>query len=520
MHPSSSQGSVPSTHASIDLLHPNGRIPGRSPVAVVDIGSNSVRLVIYEGNVRAPTTLFNEKVLSGLGRGIAQTNRLDDKSVASALSALKRFRALCDQSGVTEIHPIATAAAREAANGPDFVAAAEAALGCPITILSGADEAHFAAEGVMAGFHAPNGIAGDLGGGSLEIVEIADGRIGKGVTMPLGGLRLQDLSGNDIARARAIAETHVAQSNFASIATGRPFYAVGGTWRNLFKLHMEQTGYPVHVMHGYRVKAAEVEAFLANVARGDPDKLPGIAAISRNRRSLLAFGAVAMQAVISQLKPSEIVLSAYGVREGYLHSRLSEEEKALDPLLESALELSFLRSRSPLHNEELADWSARTFEALSINETPYEARLRRAACLLTDISWRAHPDYRGRQSLSIIINANIPAVDHPGRVYLALANYYRYEGEFDASVLESIGSVLDPRLLYLARVLASLFRVSYLLTAAMPGVLGRLQWKQDPRGGFSLVVPRGLEPLLGERPEARLQAFAKVVERTLRFDVR
>ncbi|WP_441294090.1 Ppx/GppA family phosphatase [Aureimonas sp. N4] len=511
---------MPSTHASIDLLHPNGRIPGRSPVAVVDIGSNSVRLVIYEGNVRAPTTLFNEKVLSGLGRGIAQTNRLDDKSVASAISALKRFRALCDQSGVEEIHPIATAAAREAINGPDFVAAAEAALRCPITILSGADEAHYAAEGVIAGFHAPNGIAGDLGGGSLEIVEVADGRIGKGITMPLGGLRLQDMSGNDVTKARAIAENYVAGSDFAAVAAGRPFYAVGGTWRNLFKLHMEQSGYPVHVMHGYRAKVAEIEVFLANVAKGDPDKLPGIATISRNRRSLLAFGAVAMQAVISQLKPSEIVLSAYGVREGYLHSRLWDEEKAQDPLLESARELSFLRSRSPIHNEELVDWSTRTFEALSIGETPSEARLRKAACLLTDISWRAHPDYRGRQSLSIIVNANIPAVDHPGRVYLALANYYRYEGEFDTSILDGMGSVVEPRLLYLARVLASLFRVSYLLTAAMPGVLGRLQWKQDPRGGFSLVIPRDLEPLLGERPEARLQAFSKIVERTLRFDVR
>ena len=511
---------MPSIPASIDLLHPNGRIPGRSPVAVVDIGSNSVRLVIYEGNVRAPTTLFNEKVLSGLGRGIAQTNRLDDKAVASALSALKRFRTLCDQSEVEEIHPIATAAAREAINGPDFVAAAEAALRCPITILSGADEAHYAAEGVIAGFHAPNGIAGDLGGGSLEIVEVAEGRIGKGITMPLGGLRLQDMSGNDINKARAIADAPVAGSEFAAIAAGRPFYAVGGTWRNLFRLHMEQSGYPVHVMHGYRVKASEIEAFLANVAKGDPEKLPGIATISRNRRSLLAYGAVAMQAVISQLKPSEIVLSAYGVREGYLHSRLSDEEKAKDPLLESARELSFLRSRSPIHNEELVDWSSRTFEALSINETIYEARLRKAACLLTDISWRAHPDYRGRQSLSIIINANIPAVDHAARVYLALANYYRYEGEFDTNVLDSMGAMVEPRLLYLARVLASLFRVSYLLTAAMPGVLGRLQWKQDPRGGFSLVIPRDLEPLLGERPEARLQAFSKIVERTLRFDVR
>lgn len=514
-----SPDNVPSTPVSTDPT-PHGRIPGRTPVAVVDIGSNSVRLVIYEGNTRAPTVLFNEKVLSGLGRGLAQTNRLDDKAVASALSALSRFRALCDQSGVAEIHPIATAAAREAANGPDFVRDAEAAIGCSITILSGADEAHFAAEGVVSGFHAPDGVTGDLGGGSLEIVDVARGQIGVGVTMPLGGLRLQDLSGNDIAKARAIAESHVAASGFAGVAAGRPFFAVGGTWRNLFKLHMEQTGYSLHVMHGYSVKPAAIADFLAAVAKSDPDKLPGIGAISRSRRSLLAFGAVALQAVIQHLKPSEVVLSAYGVREGYLHSRLDETEKARDPLLESAHELSFLRSRSPRHNEELVEWSSRTFAALGIAETPAEERLRKAACLLTDISWRAHPDYRGRQSMSIIVNANFPAIDHAGRAYLGLANYYRYEGAFDPQSMTNMGGVVEARTLTLARVLASLFRVTYLLTAAMPGVLERLRWAQDPRGGFTLVIPRDLAGLMGERPDARLQAFARIIDRTLRMEVR
>lgn len=513
---SSSQGSAQSTPASIDESA-QGRVPGRLPVAVIDIGSNSVRLVIYESNTRAPTTLFNEKVLSGLGRGIAQTNRLDDKAVDSALGALRRFRALCRQAGVTEIHPIATAAAREAANGPDFVRAAEEALDCPITILSGADEARFAAEGVVAGFHEPDGIVGDLGGGSLEIVEVRGGRIGKGVTMPLGGLRLQDLSNNNLAKARAIADSHVKGTRFGDVANGRPFYAVGGTWRNLFKLHMEQTGYPVHVMHGYTLKSAEIADFLASVVKSEPDKLGGIGSVSRNRRGLLGFGAVAMQAVLQHLRPSEVVMSAYGVREGYLHSRLSEGEKALDPLLEAAHELSLLRSRSPRHNEELIDWSARTFAALGIDETARERRLREAACLLTDISWRAHPDYRGRQSFSIIVNANFPALDHEGRAYLGLANYYRYEGEFDSST-ETMGNLIGPRLLALARVLASLFRVSYLLTAAMPGVLARLRWERR-NGGFALVVPADLAPLLGERPEARLQAFARIVEKDLRYEV-
>jgi exopolyphosphatase/guanosine-5'-triphosphate,3'-diphosphate pyrophosphatase len=497
-----------------------GRLPGRTPVAVVDIGSNSVRLVIYEGNSRSLTVLFNEKVLSGLGKGLTQTKRLDERSIASALAALTRFRALAAQAGVSEVYPIATAAAREAVNGPDFIAAAEAAIGCPIHILSGADEARYAAEGVVAGFHAPDGIAGDLGGGSLELVDVSKGEIRDGLTLPLGGLRLQDMSGNDIAKARKIADKEIAGCALAGAGEGRPFFAVGGTWRNLAKLHMEQARYPLHVMHGYEIPIEGATEFLEAVAKGDPDTLPGIAAVSRSRRALLAYGAVTLQSVIRYVKPSSIVLSALGVREGFLHSLLGDEERAKDPLIEAASELSILRSRSPRHSVELVDWSRRSFETLGIEETPYEERLREAACLLADIGWRAHPDYRGKQSLSIIAHAAFPAIDHQGRAFLGLANYYRHEGNFEQVAVPDIENLLTPRLLQRARILAALFRATYLMTASMPGILPLFKWAQDPRGGFALVLPPELAGLIGERPIGRLEQFGKVVERTLRFEVR
>ncbi|WP_198598217.1 exopolyphosphatase [Mangrovicella endophytica] len=496
-----------------------GRLRGHVPVAVVDIGSNSVRLVVYEGNGRALTVLFNEKVLSGLGNGLAKTNRLNDEAVESALAALRRFRILAEQSGVEAVHPIATAAAREAENGPDFIARAEEAIGQPIRILSGEDEAHFAAEGVAAGFYKPDGIAGDLGGGSLELIDVADGRFDGGVTMPLGGLRLRDMSGNSLAKARAIADEHLSASPFANRGVGRAFYAVGGTWRNLAKLHMEQANYPLHVMHGYEMPAEGLTDFLAAVAKSDPDKLPGITAVSKSRRALLAYGAVTLQSVIRYVKPARIVVSALGLREGYLHSLLSEEEKAKDALIESAREMAMLRSRSPAHADELVDWSSRTFAALGIDETPEEARLRQAACLLADIGWRAHPDYRGKQALSIIAHAAFPAVDHAGRAYLGLTNYYRHEGSTNQALLPEIERLVDARLLERARTLAGLFRVSYLLTAAMPGVLGRLGWDRDA-SGLALLVPRELGGLVGERPEGRLQAFAKIVGRPMRYELR
>ncbi|WP_062229329.1 Ppx/GppA family phosphatase [Aureimonas frigidaquae] len=497
-----------------------GRIFGRRPVAVVDIGSNSVRLVIYEGNSRSPTQLFNEKVLSGLGKGLARTGRLDSDAVDSALAALTRFRALARLADCEAVYPLATAAAREASNGPDFIAAAEAAIGCPITILSGADEARYAAEGVLAGFFNPDGIVGDLGGGSLELVDVADFKIGQGLTLPLGGLRLRDMAGGDIARARAIADEAVGTSALAGACSGRRFYAVGGTWRNLAKLHMEQVKYPLQVMHGYSVPAENLTAFLAQVASSDPDKLPCIDVVSRSRRPLLAYGAVTLQAVIEKLSPAQVVVSAYGVREGYLHSLLPESETARDALIETARELSMLRARSPQHNEELVAFARDTFHVLGIDETPEEERLRDAACLLADASWRAHPDYRGGQALSFTVHASFPALDHAGRTFLGLTNYFRYEGHFEQGMVPDLDRLIPERMLERARVLASLFRVAFLLTAAMPGVLERLRWIQDPRGGFTLVVPKDLAELVGERPRARFQQFAKVIDRTLRLEVR
>ncbi|WP_407716633.1 Ppx/GppA family phosphatase [Mangrovibrevibacter kandeliae] len=513
-----SPSSAHSTRASIDP-DAQGRFRERAPVAVVDIGSNSVRLVIYEGNSRALTQLFNEKVLSGLGKGLTQTNRLDDDAVASALTALRRFRKLADQAGVVDLYPLATAATREAANGPDFVAAAEAAIGRPIIILSGADEARYAAEGVVAGFHLADGIAGDLGGGSLELVDIDRTTIGEGLTLPLGGLRLQDLSGNDIARARDIADSHVAACALAGRGKGRPFFAVGGTWRNLAKLHIEQTKYPLHVMHGYEMTLDVLGPFLERVAKNDPDKMPGIASISKARRALLAFGAVTMQAVVKHVKPSSVFISALGVREGYLHSLLGEEDKAKDPLIEAAREFAILRARSPRHAEEMIAWSDHTFKTLGIAESEDHVRLRHAASLLADIGWRAHPDYRGQQSLSIVAHAAFSGISHPGRAYLGLANYYRHEGDFEQSAVPDIERLADKDLLRRAQVLAALFRVGYLLTASMPGVLDRLRWKKAGRGGFALTVPRDLAALTEGRPESRLQAFAKVVGLKLKVEV-
>jgi exopolyphosphatase / guanosine-5'-triphosphate,3'-diphosphate pyrophosphatase len=496
-----------------------GRLTGRQPVSVVDIGSNSVRLVVYEGLVRAPTVLFNEKVLCGLGKGLSDTGQLNQKAVENALAALKRFRALSQQAGAVAMHVLATAAAREASNGPQFIAEAERLLGVYVRVLTGREEAYYSALGVISSFHKPDGIAGDFGGGSLELVDICDHEIGNGITLPLGGLRLSDMSGGSLSKAQKLAKYHLDKATLLDAGKGRVFYAVGGTWRNLGKLHMSAVQYPLHVMHEYEIPYAQAVTFLKKVAKGEAGNIDGIETVSRNRQSLLAYGAIVLLEVIERMQPRALVMSAVGVREGFLYSLLSDDQQLTDPLISAAEELAILRSRSPEHAYELADWTEMAFRIVGISETENEQRYREAACLLADIGWRAHPDYRGAQSLNIIAHGAFVGIDHPGRVFMALANFYRHEGLTDDALSPEMRTLVSPELFERAKILGALFRVIYLFSAAMSGVIPQLKLVPDGSGGFLLTVPRQLEDLAGDRTENRLQLFAKLVRKPMKIIV-
>ena len=496
-----------------------GRLPGIAPVSVVDIGSNSIRLVIYEGMSRTPAILFNEKVMCGLGKGLARTGRMDEASVARALAALHRFKALSKQARASTIFALATAAAREAENGPDFIRQAEMILGGRVRVLTGEEEALFSALGIVSGFHDPAGVVGDFGGGSLELVEIAGERIGKGVTLPLGGIRLSEASGGSVAEARVVARRYLRGVEALKTGGARAFYAVGGTWRALGTLHMEMNDYPLHMIQGYEIGFAEAMDFLTDVVTAKDTKDPAWSSISKARRNLLPFGAVALQEVLALMKPSSVFFSAQGVREGYLYSLLPEREKARDPLLAAAGELAILRARSPEHAREIAEWSGRMLPAFGIEETAEEVRYRQAACLLADISWRAHPDYRGLQALNIIAHGTFMGISHPGRAYIALANYYRFEGLNDDGETGPLAAIATPRLRALAKLLGGLLRIAYLFSASMPGIVPHLAFRPSATPGvdLDLVVPHDYAELAGERLDGRMQQLARLTGKKLAF---
>jgi len=486
--------------------------PARQPVGIIDIGSNSVRLVAYEARARAPTPIFNEKVLCGLGRGLVTTGELPEEGVDRALKALRRFRILGEFMQLADMQVVATAAAREAKNGAAFLAAAEEAIGTKIELLSGRREAELSALGVLSAIYKPDGIVGDLGGGSLELIKVKRSRIGKGASLPLGGLALMDASNRSPRQAAKIVREAIGDAKALKSLSGRTFYAVGGTWRALARLHMRQRNYPLNIMHNYTIPVRDAVDFLSLIERVDSDALVSIGAVSAARRPLLAYGAVALDEIIRRTKPKEIVISVAGVREGLLYERLDKATRKEDALIAAARDFNVLRSREPEHGEELFAWIDAFMRSTGLNEeSPEEVRLRHAACLLADIGWRGHPDYRGEQSLYMIANASIVGIDHPGRAFIALVIAFRYEGP-EESLAPELRTLVSSRLLDRARILGAAMRVAYIASAGTAGVLPRTPMLCG-RGLVNLTLPPEFADLASERLQNRLQRLARLIGR-------
>jgi exopolyphosphatase / guanosine-5'-triphosphate,3'-diphosphate pyrophosphatase len=484
-------------------------------VAVIDIGSNSVRLVVYESLSRSLVSVFNEKALCGLGREVQSTGLLAADAVAKALTALRRFRALCRIQKVGRVYAIATAACRDASNGADFIAKAERICGVPISILSGPREAKLSALGVISGIHNPDGIVGDLGGGSLELIDVRGNRVRSGVTLPLGSLALQDSSHKSLKRAETIVHNAIMGVDLLKGGRGRTFYAVGGTWRALARIHIVQSAYPLKVMHGYSIPAAEALDFALRLRRlAATNRLADIEVVSDARRPLLTYAALVLEHVIRVARPRTIVFSTFGVREGLFYEMLPQNERAEDGLICAAQNLNRLLSRSARHAHELVAWTDRLARIVHLRETDEDRRLRHAACLMSDIGWRVHPDHRGEETLSLITNGNFGSISHQGRAFVALAVFYRYAGLSEENEPPgTIRDLLTPAMDERARLLGAAFRVAHLISAARPGVLPATHFRSQGRK-LMLVFEHKMVDLVADRVGSRFKQLARLVGRS------
>jgi exopolyphosphatase / guanosine-5'-triphosphate,3'-diphosphate pyrophosphatase len=491
------------------------RVLGLEPLGVVDIGSNSVRFVVYEGAIRAATPLFNEKILCGLGRTLATTGRLEQVGAERALSAMARFHAIARVLSVKNLRAVATAAVRDAADGAEFIHKCEAALGVSIEILTGEREAELAALGIRMGFMEPDGIAGDLGGGSLELVDISKDKVNDAATLPLGGLRLIDTTAGKMERALEITDEQLAKLPWLKRGRGRPFYAVGGSWRSLAKLHMHNSKYPLRIMQGYSVAGPAMQVYCESIRRSKrPADFPGFNEVAKARREALPYGALVMERLIRAMNPSEVVFSVFGIREGLLFSLLPEHERRKDPLLSFCEDFAVLRSRSLEHAHELTRWMDALFTTNALSETAEDKRLREAACLISDIGWRAHPDYRGEQSLNLIAHSGLAGIDHNGRMFLALSIYFRHAEEEEAAgeLSQRLRATTDKRTQKRARIVGAAVRTAHMLSIGCAGVIDECPLSYD-NNSLVLTLPPAYADLNGERLMRRLESLAQLIDK-------
>ncbi|NWG47119.1 MAG: Ppx/GppA family phosphatase [Alphaproteobacteria bacterium] len=477
------------------------------PVGVVDIGSNSIRLVVYEAAKRTPVVVFNEKVMCGIGRSLVTTGRLDEAGVERALLALARFRVIAREFGVGRLDVVATAAARDAENGSEFVLGAQAAIGCPIRILSGAEEARLAALGVIAGTPDALGLVGDLGGGSLELSAVSEGRVGEGVTLPLGPLRLAEDGDTSTERARAIAAAALARVTWLGDMRGRALYAVGGAWRSFARVHMDKNRHPLHILHAYAIPRADALDFSRFIANQSRKSLERIADVSRRRLELMPYAAAVLGEVVAQSGVDTVIVSAYGLREGLLFDGLPAEAAAADPLVEATAEIAARESRDPAFTRAVFGWARPLFP----DEGATEQRLRLAACHLSDIAWRVHPDYRADRAFHEVLTASFAGLTHPERARLALALHHRYTGDTEPDRLGKLAQLLDPLARAWAQKVGLSLRLAYALTAGRPGLLRGVSLSLA-EGALVLRLGAEEQVLLDDRVERSFVQLAKLLQ--------
>ncbi len=478
-------------------------------LAVIDIGSNSIRLVVYDSQHRAAVTLFNEKVLCGLGRGLAKTGRLNPKGAALARDNLVRFTRLARAMGVGRIDLLATAAVRDAADGPEFKSELEALSGHEVQVLSGQEEGRLSALGVAAGFPGAQGIMGDLGGGSLELVELIEGRPGRSVTLPLGPLKLMDTcAGNDSAIAAEVGRCLASVEWLDDVRKSGDFFAVGGAWRNLARINMEKSGYPLRVVQDYVMGPKEVGELAAAMGQENRPFLARVSGLTKARLEVLPTSSIVLSRVMDTLGSSAARFSAFGLREGHVFDLLTPEEQARDPLLTTCADIAGRDTRLDRMADPLMAWT----DPLFTQETPGVRRLRQASCSLSDIAWREYPDYRAKEALFRILYFPFIGLNHVGRVFLGLAAYTRYGGREDSAVFSSYRSLLSPEEARVARVLGLAQRLAYQLSGATREVLAQCALRLDDANRLHLVLPKDGTIPAGDAVQRRLAALAEALE--------
>ncbi len=473
-----------------------------SRVGIVDVGSNSVRLVVFDGMSRSPAYFYNEKVLCGLGAGLADTGKMNPEGRVRALAALHRFTKLAAGMGIPKLVGVATAAVREASDGSKFVDQVLAETGLDLQIATGNEEAHLAAKGVLLGWPQATGLVCDIGGASMELARLDQGRIGESETSPLGPLKLRDFRGSPKAL-----EAHIQAEIDKLLGAVGPgadrLFLVGGSWRALARLDMVRRKYPFHVLHEYRLPPEELHKTITWIGGQPVDELLSYTDTSPERISLVPMAARVLSHLADSLSPGEIVISSYGLREGLLYDQMPESMRKLDPLIEACRHMEAANARFPGFGRVLYEW----LRPLYRDRGEGEKRLILAACLLHDTSWQAHPDYRAEMCFESITRANLGGITHEQRLFLGLAILNRYKNSGYASLGDGVMAMLGEDVIADAVRLGKAMRLGAMISGDQAALMDFTSIEViEDRLVLSMRGPAA--ELNGEVVEKRLQSLA------------
>ncbi len=476
-------------------------------VGVIDVGSNSVRLVVFDGAARSPAYFYNEKIMASLGAGLSETGRLNPEGRVRALAAIRRFAALADGMGISPLTAVATAAVREASDGLAFRAEVERETGIKLWIIDGEEEARLSAQGVLLGWPGSYGLVCDIGGSSMELADLAEGRVGRRVTSALGPLKLREVKGGKRAlrqHIRAAVETlHDRMGN----ETGKRLFLVGGSWRAIARIDMERRDYPLTVLHEYRMTARRIGHTVKYIDESNLDDLRSRCGISDSRMALVPLAGIVLKELVRVFKPKDVAVSSYGIREGMLYEEMPPELRERDPLIEACRFAQAKDARNPGFGRLLYHFIMPLFPRAGWQRK----RIIRAACLLHDVSWRAHPDYRHEVAFDNATRANLGGLKHAERVMLGLALMTRYTNKNLGTHLDPLFALLSPEQKREAEILGKAMRFGAMLWLSGERPPGEIKWHPKKRK-LRLILEHDAIPLFGEVAESRLNALASALD--------
>ena len=482
---------------------------GLGRVGVIDVGSNSVRLVVFDGAARSPAYFYNEEIMCALGAGLSETGILNPEGRVRALSAIRRFAALAEGMGITPLTAVATAAVREASDGMNFRDEVLRETGVKIWVIDGREEARLSAQGVLLGWPGSYGLVCDIGGSSMELADLAEGRVGRRVTSALGPLKLREMKGGKKAVKAYVKETMAQLHSEMEGEKAMRLFLVGGSWRAIARIDMERRSYPLTVLHEYRMTARQISKTVDYIAMSDPTELRQRCNISESRMSLVPLASIVLKELMRVFKPKDVAVSSYGIREGMLYEQMPKELRERDPLIEACRFAESKDARLPGFGRHLYDFVSPLFPRANWQRK----RIIKAACLLHDVSWRAHPDYRGEITFDNATRANLGGLKHYERVILGLSLLYRYQNKRGGAHLDPLYAMLDVVQIREAEVLGRSMRLGAMLWLNVDKAPGKIKWKPKKRE-LTLILAHEARPLFGEVAEARLASLTEALGAT------